>query len=111
MKEDSEAGFCNEGVSRDRGYMITGQLQCCFGKAGRGQEFLDRKMGKLYNLGSSDIDDGKKTGASGLYHMDWIFQTPSLIESWDWPRVEIECEELRQFFDTERAGSHSDRLK
>ena len=68
-------------------------------------------MGKLDNLGISDIDDGKKTGASRLYHIDWIFQTPSLVESWDWPQVEIECEELHQFFDTERAGSHSDRLK
>src|SRR5260221_14220324 len=91
--------------------MITGQLQFFFGKAGRGQEFLDRKMGKLYNLGTSDIDNGKKTGASGLYHSDWIFHTPSLIESWGRPRVEIECQELRQFFDTERAGSDSDRLK
>src|SRR5260221_1054014 len=68
-------------------------------------------MRELYNLGTSDIDNGKKTGASGLYHSDWIFQAPAFIESWGWPRVELECEELRQFFDTERAGSDSDRLK
>jgi hypothetical protein len=64
VEEDSEAGFCNEGVSRGRGYMITGQLQVCFGKTGRGQEFLDGKMGKLYNSGLSDIEDGEKAGAN-----------------------------------------------
>jgi hypothetical protein len=30
-------------------------------------------MRKLDNLGTSDIDDQKKTGASRLYRIDWIF--------------------------------------
>jgi hypothetical protein len=62
--------------------MITGNLVLYFSKTGRGQEFLDGKMGKLNDLMTPDIDNGKKTGTRRLNRMDWIFQMPSLVEPW-----------------------------
>jgi len=100
-----------EGVSKGHRDVITGDLVFCLGKAGRRQEFFYRKMHKLYDLGTSDIDNDKKTGASRKHRVYWIFQAPSLVELWNGPCLEIECEELRQFSDTEWAGGHSDTLK
>jgi hypothetical protein len=107
-----------EGMSRCHGNMITaGNTVACLSKAGRRQEFFGGEVGKLYDFSrriSIDIiflDNGKQTGACPLYRIHWISRAPILMECRNWSCLEIECEQLSEFLDAKRAGSHCNELK
>ena len=85
--------------------VAAGNCGVLFAKADRGQELLDREMRKLYYLGISDIDKGKQCGTRGKHRFHWIFESPIFAKCWDLPSLEIKCEELSQFLDSERAGN------
>jgi hypothetical protein len=80
-------------------------------KASRSQELLHREVRELYDLGIVEFDKGKQCGACGKHRFEGIFQVPILPKFWDWPCTEIECEELSQFFDSERTGIYGDALE
>jgi len=46
----------------------------------------------------------------GKHRVYWIFEAPILAKCRDLPCLEIECEELCQFLDSERAVNHCNAL-
>jgi hypothetical protein len=63
-------------------------------------------MRKLYNLGTFAIDNGEEAGARRQHCMYRIFQAPVFVKPWSWSGLEVECEKLGEFFDTEWAGNY-----
>ena len=83
----------------------------CFGEVGGRQELFDRKMRKFYDRGVFHVDDGKQAGTCRQYRIYWIFEAQLLVKFWNRSGLEIECENFREFFHTERAGSHGNALE
>jgi hypothetical protein len=78
------------------------------GEAGRHQELLNRRVGKLHDPGIFSVDNRKQYVARGWHRINRIFRTPILVKLWDWTSLEIECENVSQLLNSERAASHSD---
>ena len=86
----------------------------CFSKACGRQEFLDAEVRELYHFYEKIffvVDNGKQTRTRGQHRVYWIFHAPILMKFWNWSGVEIECEQLGEFLNAERAGSHRNKLK
>src|SRR6266851_8692852 len=93
-------------MSRCHRNMVTsGNCVTFFGEARGRQELLHREVRKLYDRGTVRIDKGKQCGACRLHRFYGIFEAPVLAKLWNRSRLEIKCENLRQFLDTQWAGS------
>src|SRR5712691_8561146 len=111
VQQDTKTCLSDECVrSCHRNMIPAGNCGAFFTKADRGQEFFDREMRKLDYLVGFNVDKGKQCGTRGKHRFHWIFQAPILAKCRDLPRLEIECKELCQFLDSERAGNHCDTL-
>jgi hypothetical protein len=91
--------------------ITTGKDATGFGKVGRRQVFFHRKVGESYNLKIVHLDNRKQTGASSEHGVYRIFREPILAELRNWSYLQIECERLCEFLNTERPGSHREILK
>src|SRR5216683_8279507 len=91
---------------RHRNVVTLGNGVTFFGKASRRQELLRREVRKLYDRGTVGIDKGKQCGTCREHHFYWIFEPPSLVKFWNRSSLEIKCDNLRQFLDTQWPGSH-----
>jgi len=66
-------------------------------------------MRKLYDWGIVEmvvVDKGKQRGACRQHRFQGIFQAPILAKFRNRSRLEIECKNLRQFFNVEGARSN-----
>ena len=94
--------------------MITAENNVvCFSKADRCQELFHRKVRELYDVSGrvSAINNSKKTGAGRQHRVDWILQAPTLMKLRNLSCIEVECEQLGEFLDTEGAASDRNKLK
>jgi hypothetical protein len=83
----------------------------CFGETGRGQKFFDRKVGELDDPRAIHIDDGEQTAAGGQDGFHRIIWAPILAKFGKRFRFEVEREQVGDFLNAKRAGSHRNALE
>jgi len=63
-------------------------------------------MRELNYLLAFPIDDGNKTGTHGQYCFSGVFWTPIYVKYRGHRVVELNCKDLREFFDAKRVNRH-----
>src|SRR6266849_7331500 len=89
----------------------TGNDGLCFGKSRRRQVLLYRKMRKLDNWGTIQVDNGKQTGAGGQHGVFWIHRAPVGQKCGGCPSFEIECKKLGELLDMKWTRCSCDALE
>jgi hypothetical protein len=91
--------------------MVARNDVACLGEASRCQEFFDRKMSELYNIGTVEFDNRKQTGARGQHRAYWVDWAPTSTICRNWPCIKIKHEELCELLDTKWARCDGNTLE
>jgi hypothetical protein len=106
LEEDTETGVCQDGVRRFGENVIVRKTFCCCRKSLRCQELLDRKVGELNDLKAADIHDGDKTRTCRQNCFLCVCWPPIWVKCGGCCCVELNCQDLREFFDAKRPNGH-----
>src|SRR6266403_2710823 len=106
LEEDTEAGVCEDGMRRFGENVIVRKTFFCRRESLGCQVLLDREMRELNYLLASPIDDGSETGTNRQYCFSRIFRTPIYVIHRGRRLVELNCKDVREFFDAKRANRH-----
>jgi hypothetical protein len=111
LKEDAEAGVCKNGMRGFSEYVIAWKTFFGSRESLRCQVLLDREMWKLYDLVAFPLDDGDETRTYRYHRFFRIFWTPGCVKCRGFSLVELNCKNLREFFDTKRADRYRETSK